>query len=842
MLAFILGESIAVYKRNVFIILLILTCILVVQIITKLQVSVFVMIFLSVFIGFIDTEYAVKQRDKIYKIAEQKVDVTGKVYKIQSTGKGFHIYLKDVEIEPYKIRESIEDIYKKGKQQVYKAERFLIYSENVTNIKIGNQLFVRGKFSQFDVARNPGNFDSKKYYMSLGIFGKVNAQEIKSLNKRYSPIRHHLYLLKIKIAKQLEEICGNNYQGISGVLNNKWEIYSAMLLGDKTNIDPQTKELYSISGIAHILSISGLHITFIGMFVYSILRKRFKFIPSSVVSMSIVLSFCIITGMGIATIRAAVMFILKLLGEILGKRYDYLTAISVAGIILLKSNPFVLFNSGFQMSFAAIIAITFVWDKILIILNIKEENERVVDKQMRNKKDSLVKRLGKTLRGIVKKIFHSLLLGITISLVMNPIIAYNYYQLPTYSFILNIVIVCLMSVVIASGVAGIIFSFVSIFLGKVFIFPGCIVLQIYTFLCNTVTRIPYNNVIVGKPSLTKILVYYLIPILFLFVGYYFRQKKTEADNEEYSKIPEYGIVIEKENRSKKLDRIIVLCMVVLCVALNFIIYNNNRQKSFAVTFIDVGQGDGIFIHYKNTNILVDGGSSSESNVGKNRIIPFLKAHCVRKIDYAFITHSDSDHTNGIIEMIEKSNHNGIMINNLVLPDIREKDSAYISLEMTAKEHGVNVLYVTKGNRILLEQLKLECLYPSKNTAPNDKNDYSTVLSVTYKDFSMLLTGDISTIPENEIITQAPNINKTQKSYTILKVAHHGSKYSTSDKFLEWANPWYGIISVGKNSYGHPSDETLKKLINKCIVLRTDQCGAITISDSGKNMTIENTLK
>lgn len=842
MLAFILGEIIAVYKRNVFIILLILPCILVVQIITKLQVSVFVMIFLSVFIGFVDTEYAVKQRDEIYKIAEQKVEVAGKIYKIQSIRNGFHIYLKNVEIKPYKRRESVEDIYKKGEQQVYKAERFLIYSEDIANIKIGNQLLVRGKFSQFDVARNPGNFDSKRYYMSLGIFGKVDAQEIRILNKEYSFVRHQLYLLKIKIANQLEEICGNNHHGISRVLNNKWEIYSAMLLGDKTNIDAETKELYSVSGIAHILSISGLHITFVGMFAYSILRKKFRFIPSSVVSISIVMSFCIITGMGIATIRAAVMFFLKLLGEVLGKRYDYLTAISIAGIILLKSNPFVLFHSGFQMSFAAIIAITFVWSKILIILNIKEKNESAVDKQIRNKKDRFVKRLGKTVRGIMKKIFCSLLLGITISFVMNPIIAYNYYQLPTYSCILNIVVVCLMSVVIASGVAGIIFSFISIFFGKVFIFPGCIVLQIYTFLCNTVARIPYNNVIVGKPSLIKIFVYYLILILFIFAGYRFRRKKAEEDSEEYSKIPEYGIVIEKENRNKKLDRIIVLCTIVLCVSLNFIIYNN-RQKSFAVTFIDVGQGDGIFMHYKDMNILVDGGSSSENNVGKNRIIPFLKAQCVRKIDYAFITHSDSDHTNGIIEMIEKSNHNGIVIRNLVLPDISAKDNAYIRLEMMAKEHGINILYVTKGNTILFGELKLECLYPSKDTIANDKNDYSTVLSVTYKNFSMLLTGDISTVPENEIIAKGKNMNKTQKPYTILKVAHHGSKYSTSDTFLEWAAPRYGIISVGKNnSYGHPSEEILKKLMKKCIVLRTDQCGAITVRDSGGNMTIEKTLK
>ena len=126
-----------------------------------------------------------------------------------------------------------------------------------------------------------------------------------------------------------------------------------------------------MSGISHILAISGLHISFIGMFLYSSMRRRFKFVASAAVSIITIVCFGIISGFGIATIRAVVMFGLKLLGEILGRNYDYLTAISTSGLLLLLSNPFVIYNSGFQLSFMAMIAITVVFPKVEELLEIK---------------------------------------------------------------------------------------------------------------------------------------------------------------------------------------------------------------------------------------------------------------------------------------------------------------------------------------------------------------------------------------------------------------------------------------------------------------------------------------
>ena len=155
----------------------------------------------------------------------------------------------------------------------------------------------------------------------------------------------------MEIIERLEKLCSDN-KGIFSIINNKNGIIGAIILGDKTDLDSDIKELYSVSGIAHILAISGLHISFIGMAIYRLLRRRFRFLFSAAVSIPVVLSFGIMSGFGISTIRAIIMFILKIIGEVLGRKYDAITAISLAGLVLLVQNTFVVCNSGFQMSMA----------------------------------------------------------------------------------------------------------------------------------------------------------------------------------------------------------------------------------------------------------------------------------------------------------------------------------------------------------------------------------------------------------------------------------------------------------------------------------------------------------
>ena len=785
LLAFVLGEVIAVFDLNIAVPCIVLAIIVIRKIIIKAyeDMGAFVVIFFTLITGFMLMSNEITTRNHIYDLKENTVIVQGKIYKIENTAFGTNIYLKGVEVE-------------NGEKSV-SVKRIFVNTEKIPNVKIGNIIKVRGKLRQFEEAANKGNFDSRKYYLSLGFDGKIEAGTIEVINSDYSGIRQGLYELRMEIIERLEKLCSDN-NGIFSIINNKNGIIGAIILGDKTDLDSDIKELYSVSGIAHILAISGLHISFIGMAIYRLLRRRFRFLFSAAVSIPVVLSFGIMSGFGISTIRAIIMFILKIIGEVLGRKYDAITAISLAGLVLLVQNPFVVCNSGFQMSFGAIIA-------IVLILPIVEE-----------------------ILNTDNKIIKVISANFTISLIMNPILAWNYYELPTFSFLLNIVVVPLMSVVIVSSIAGIFCSCIMFGFGKVVIFPGCGILELYTFLCNIINKSSVASIVVGQPKVTIIIVYYAILLVVLFGLKNIRTKYTRAEKERNIIKKETGLVLEKkakkERRIKGQNVKLRLACIVGFLLLNCLIYYI-PNPGFYITFINVGQGDGILIHGDNgTKVMVDGGSTSEKQVAKNCIVPYLKAEGIGTIDYSIITHTDKDHISGIMEILENNNSNRIRIKNLVMPDINMKDDTYNELIEKAKLKKINVLYIKKGAALSLGKTKIKCIYPETTTTASDKNDYCTVLSVKNKTSKILLTGDISKEIEEKIK------DDIEENYTVLKVAHHGSNYSSSEKFLKKVNPKYSIISVGKNnSYGHPGNETMERLRKQGgVIYRTDEKGGITI--------------
>lgn len=785
LLAFVLGEVIAVFDLNIAVPCIVLAIIVIRKIIIKAyeDMGAFVVIFFTLIMGFMLMSNEITTQNHIYDLKENTVIVQGKIYKIENTAFGTNIYLKGVEVENGEKSVSVKKIF--------------VNTEKIPNVKIGNIIKVRGKLRQFEEAANKGNFDSRKYYLSLGFYGKIEAGTIEVINSDYSGIRQGLYELRMEIIERLEKLCSDN-NGIFSIINNKNGIIGAIILGDKTDIDSDIKELYSVSGIAHILAISGLHISFIGMAIYRLLRRRFRFLFSAAVSIPVVLSFGIMSGFGISTIRAIIMFILKIIGEVLGRKYDAITAISLAGLVLLVQNPFVVCNSGFQMSFGAIIA-------IVLILPIVEE-----------------------ILNTDNKIIKVLSANFTISLVMNPILAWNYYELPTFSFLLNIVVVPLMSVVIVSSIVGIFCSCIMFGFGKAVIFPGCGILELYTFLCNIINKSSVASIVVGQPKVTIIIVYYAILLVVLFGLKNIRTKYTRAEKERNIIKKETGLVLEKkakkERRIKGQNVKLRLACIVGFLLLNCLIYYIPNQ-GFYITFINVGQGDGILIHGDNgTKVMVDGGSTSEKQVAKNCIVPYLKAEGIGTIDYSIITHTDKDHISGILEILENNNSNRIRIKNLVMPDINMKDDTYNELIEKAKLKKINVLYIKKGDTLSLGKTKIKCIYPETTTTASDKNDYCTVLSVKNKTSKILLTGDISKEIEEKIK------DDIEENYTVLKVAHHGSNYSSSEKFLKKVNPKYSIISVGKNnSYGHPGNETMERLRKQGgVIYRTDEKGGITI--------------
>lgn len=208
--------------------------------------------------------------------------------------------------------------------------------------------------------------------------------------------------------------------------------------------------------------------------------------------------------------------------------------------------------------------------------------------------------------------------------------------------------------------------------------------------------------------------------------------------------------------------------------------------------------------------MIDGGSTSEDQVGKYRILPFLQYHKIRQVDYWIVTHTDEDHVSGLIEVLE----GGYPVSKLVLSEASMKnefgpedsDEMAVRLQEAARQNHTEIQTVSQGAVIRAEELQMTCLYPESKEEITDKNELSQVWLLEHDGWRFLFTGDLG--EEGEQLLEERGL---LEDVDVLKVGHHGSNYSSSEQFLGEISPEYAIISVGENSYGHPGKDAMERL-------------------------------
>ncbi|MDE6202783.1 MAG: ComEC/Rec2 family competence protein, partial [Lachnospiraceae bacterium] len=417
--------------------------------------------------------------------------------------------------------------------------------------EIGSRTELKGKVSVFERASNPGQFDAYSYYQISGISYRLNQAIVLAKSAEYSKLGESGYRLRSFLSKKLRQ----------SLPEEEASVMQTMLLGEKSSLDKELKALYLRSGIAHILAISGLHISMLGMGLYRLLRKCcFPMKVSAVVSTVVIVFYGMMTGFPVSALRAVFMFALHMISILVERTYDMLTAAALAAILIIIHQPFYLFHSGFVFSFGCVLGIGLLFP----VLIYRE------DEQSRIKK--------------------SLLGGLGMAVINLPIYLWFYYQYPVCSVFLNLLVIPLMSLLMGAGLLLLLCQTVCPFLSMPFVFLIRAVLKIYEGACSLCDRIPGNLWTPGKPQLYQILFYLLIMLGLVLYG-------------------------------KKMRPGARWCVAALGAAL-FIIY---PKSGLSVTFLDVGQGDCIFIESAGEgNYLVDGGSSSVKGVGEYRIIPFLK--------------------------------------------------------------------------------------------------------------------------------------------------------------------------------------------------------------------------
>ena len=667
----------------------------------------------------------------------------------------------------------------------YDSNKILLFmGDGEFSPKIGSSIYSKGEISIFDTARNPGNFDFREYYNGMGIDFMVMSSYYENDNGNYNHFMDFLYCLKMKIRAVFED----------NLTESEYGILSMMVLGDRTHILDEDKQLYRECGLSHILAISGLHVSILGSAIFGGLRKRgVNVYAAGLASGFFIVSFGLLAGMGIATQRAIIMYLTMLWSNIPGKDYDPINALSLAGMIILCQNPLLLFSASFQMSFMAVLGAVWVFPKVFFMLN--TEN----------------------------KMMESLMLCICIQVVTLPLSLFYYFEIPTYAMLLNFILLPMVSILLTDGMAGGllgVFAYGTI-LSKIVLFPAHLILSFYDKVLKIFSNLPYAHMVAGQPKTREIILYYGILLISILVL-------------ENLNLKSFFVERRKDEPLRNIKNTIRTAALACGYYLSVVMFSLRMEKVPSITMLDVGQGDGILVETGGEIFFFDGGSTDVKNVGKYRIEPALKSMGIGKIDYWFLSHTDEDHYNGILEIME----DGYEVKNLVLAKGMVMDESGKNIIDEAYEHDAEVYFFSPGDMVENGGATFTCIFPKAQNDYDDKNDASLVIRYDQGNVSTLITGDLGEVGEVSMLEEG-----ILDEIDILKVGHHGSKFSSSENFLEKLNPDIAIISAGEeNRYGHPSGETLERLEAKTdqIYVTQDE-GAVTIEIDDETLSVSTFL-
>jgi len=640
---------------------------------------------------------------------------------------------------------------------------------------IGQFVTVEGQLLQLSRPRNPGGFDQFQFLRSRGIQYTM-FPEVLEFGEVTLSFRGFLYNTRNQLINVFDTVLPENKSGIM----------KSMILGDRSGLDSDLVEIYRVAGIYHILVISGLHISILMMAINKILEKFLSVKLSAVLTLIFLIFYAMLVGGGVSVIRAVTMAGVLIVGKLLHRERDFITCIAFAAICLLLYEPLYLWDIGFQFSFIAVFGIATGTEAINRGIWLLVRHIKIFDRLF-----------NKT------KFRSSFAINVVTSFAITPVSAFHFYYLMPYTIFANIVLIFTSNILVilgfSVGVIGLINLTAAEFLaGSIFF-----LLTIYEIVASFFSNLPASRILIGQPPLILVIGSYIVFLVFAYT--------MSAFNNEYKRRKKY-----------------LTLSIAIYAALIFLV--NRNDDYLEVIFLDVGQGEAIVITLKDKVYMIDGGGLRHREIGENTgvrvVLPFLDYRGINRVDTVFLTHEDSDHIIGIIEMIGEKE-----IGRIFTTFGLNSDDIFVQiLKDRAYEENIDIIFIGAGFTYeSVDGIFIEAIYPFYGQHFRTINDTSLVLRLSYKGVDFLFTADIDQHAEYEIMRRGMNV-----SAHVLNVSHHGSRFSTAQSFLDEVSPVIGVVSAGRNNvFGHPTREVIERFENANIPLySTIDSGAVIIRTNG----------
>ena len=678
--------------------------------------------------------------------------------------------------------------------------RFYITTNKDIELQYGDKITFSGTYTKPEKQRNYKGFDYSEYLKQLKIYGTIRCEKVQVLSKNQVN-------KMFQISNQIYNKIISNTKNI--LKEETSSVLLGLILGDKQDIDKGTQENFRSASMSHILAVSGMHVAYVILGINLIFKGVIGKRNTNILNIIILIFYMFITNFSPSITRAGIMGILILFSKLIYRKNDIYTSLSISLFLILIYNPFLIQNLGLQLSYGGVVGIVIFNKSILKFLkNIKVKN-KVYKYRIKPK-----------IQKYLDKIKEIISVSISVQIAILPIILYNLNTVNPYFLISNLVLSLLIGPIVILGFLFIIIVCLNTAIAEIISPIISIGIKILNFISN-IGKLPFSKNYVPTPSLFSILIYYLFLIVLFFVYNIYSSKKPNKTQIRAKNLIALMKIKLRQNRSKV--KYILAIIIFLSLAIKLI------PENLKIHFIDVGQGDSsLIITPQNKTILIDGGGSSSSDfdVGKSTLIPYILDRGFIKIDVVIISHFDKDHIAGILTVLQELKVGKVYISKQI--EISENYEKFFEI---VNDKKIKVYEVVAGNRIHIEKnLYFDVLWPTENQiATNVLNNNAIVCNLHYRDFSMLFTGDIEEIAEKEILelySQHNNLLKTN----ILKIGHHGSKTSSTSEFLDVLKPQIAVIGVGKNNkFGHPNDGVLQRINDlNCKIFRTDLNGEISI--------------